>query len=121
MAKPAIIGDTFVYVVGQTIDDRPEIAPEGSIFQDDSTGFQHWVRGGVWKLANHMGLSTDVKPTDDTIPDGAWFYEEDTRTDYRFLGGVWTFENIRPTPEEIAARQAEMEARYAGLDKKPQF
>lgn len=99
MATPAITGNTMVYVTGSTLNDRPEIAPEGSIFQDDSTGFQYWVKNGIWYQANFKGLSTDVKPTD--VVSYAWFHETDTNKDYQFINSIWVYqsESISPTPE----------------------
>jgi hypothetical protein len=117
MPKAAIVNDTFVYVTGQSLDDRPESAPEDSIFQDDSTGEQYWVKGGVWVLANHKGASTDTKPKD--AVENAWYYEEDTRKDYQFIKGEWVFVSTRPTPEEAEAMRAEMEAARADRAKQP--
>ena len=96
MPVPAITGDNMVYISGQSLDDRPEMCPEGSIFQDDSTGFQYWVRSGVWYQANFKGLSTDIKPID--VVAYAWFHEEDTDEDYQFINSVWV---LQPKAEPI--------------------
>lgn len=97
--KPAILGDKFVYVTGGSLDDRPESAPDGSIFQDDSTGYQYWHLGGEWRLANFEGLSTDIKPTN--VPINAWFHETDTDKHYQFDGTNWNYIEVsnEPPPE----------------------
>lgn len=43
----------------------------------------------VTTIHNYIGLSTDGKPTDNTVPIGSEFYESDTKKKYVWNGTDW--------------------------------